>query len=132
MNTKKMRVVLYCRVAHVDQWALENQKNALYGYALEQGYDVQQIVMEQAGGLDIDRPGLRKLLDIVSAGCMDAVLVDSASRISRSPSYYYSFMDSLKSYNVKLFSRMNDTDDIEMLMRTLVKRAKKAAHASRR
>ena len=80
---KKLRVALYCRVAHQDEFSLEAQANLLRHYAEEAGYTIVGVMAEYGSGLTLDRPALAEVTRAVCAGEVDAVLVKSISRIGR-------------------------------------------------
>lgn len=128
-----MKVVMYCRVANDDGFSLEHQKTALTNYALAQGYSVQDTIAEVASGISDNRHGLQKVLAAVSSGDVNAVLVDSVSRLYRSPLMYFDFKHKVESHGAKLLSRMNDTtDETEEIMKAIIASAMKARHTSRK
>lgn len=98
-------VAIYCRVAHEDDYALENQKAKLMEYALGQGYNVKAVVSESVYASDTTRHGLREVCTAISNGDVDALLVNCTSRIYRDISSLYKFIDFLKENDVQLISR---------------------------
>lgn len=131
MDSMIKNVVIYCRVAHTDDFALKNQKAKLMEYALGQGYNVKAIVTETASGIAAERSGLKELLAMVAAGDMDAVLVNNVSRIHRDVATLYKIIDFLKTNDVELLSINGTIDGMDELKRAFVKRAMSVTHVKR-
>lgn len=118
-------VAFYCRVAHSDDFALNQQKDKLMEYALGQGYNVKATVTETASGLNINRLGLRELCTAIAAGGIDAVLVNNTSRVYRDTALLYRFIDFLKANDMQFLSLSEGIVHTEMNMRTLIGKAMK-------
>jgi len=79
-------IACYCRVSTADQ-DLKRQVSAAREYALDRlGADPGELELyrDKSTGTDTARDGYKRLIDGVEAGEVDAVVVKSVSRISRS------------------------------------------------
>ena len=75
------RTVLYARVSSSDQAAdLVRQAERLQGFARKQGWDVDEVVMETAFGLNGKR---RELLRVLGAGGVLRLVVEHRDRLTR-------------------------------------------------
>lgn len=99
---EKMRVVLYCRVAHDDGFSLEAQAVSLRRYAEKNRYTVVGVMAEHGNGLTLDRPALAEVTRAVCAGEVDLVLVNNLSRIGRRWGMTQSYIDLLTAHKVSL------------------------------
>ena len=80
----KLRVAIYCRVAHMDDDAIAVQEKSLRDYAYEQGHnDIATYADNGVSGLNLDRPALSRLETDIAAGHIGMVIVTDLSRISR-------------------------------------------------
>ncbi len=78
------RAVIYARVRSSDQRGdLERQVEYLRQYCAARGYSVVDVLSDVASGLRTDRRGLMKLLDHVTKGEADAVVVTHRDRLTR-------------------------------------------------
>ena len=102
-----MNIAFYCRVAHPDTDALEQQEKMLLRFAEVNGYetDTPRIYLDNgASGQTLNRPGMNKLLADIQAGCVDTVLVKGFSCIVRSNGLLEKWALLLRSHNVRLVS----------------------------
>ena len=97
-----MRAFLYCRVAHDDSFALEQQRFLLQLYAKQAGYTIIGAADEYGSGLTLDRPALQKVTEAVAAGRVDVVLVHNLARIGREWRMTQRYIDLLTRHKVKL------------------------------
>ncbi len=83
---KRVRAVIYARVSSYkqkEQGDLDRQVELLKKYAAEKGYVIVDILTDVGSGLKEDRKGLRKLMEMVSEGRVDVVLVTYRDRLTR-------------------------------------------------
>jgi len=81
-----MRAVIYARVSsrkQVEQGDLDRQVEALKKYAAEQGYEIVAVIKDIGSGLKEQRPGLKRLLRLVTEKRIDVVLVTYRDRLTR-------------------------------------------------
>lgn len=77
----------------------------LEGYVQERGWTVHRHYLDEGwSGTGLDRPGLQSLLEDVEAGLVDIVLVQSMSRLSRSPDVFDEVMRRLRHHGVEVVS----------------------------
>jgi len=105
MENKKSAAV-YCRLAQatqMDDGAMDLQKQQVLQYAAELGY-INPIVYTDNGasGLTYDRPAFSAMNDDIAAGKIDAVIVQSISRIGRSLIETQSWIDRTKRKGITL------------------------------
>jgi putative resolvase len=80
------RCVLYARVSSVRQGQDENlarQTARLREAASTRGYEVVQVITEQASSLNEKRKGMKRLLSLVGEQAVDVVLIESPDRLVR-------------------------------------------------
>lgn len=90
-----MKVAIYCRLSKDDEVrkklsakneseSIRNQKSILIQYAIDRGYDIHDIyVDEDYSGADRDRPAFNRLIEDASQHKFDIVLAKSQSRFTR-------------------------------------------------
>src|ERR671910_936580 len=89
-----MRAVLYARVSTDEQarrgYSLAQQLETLKDYAAREGYEVLEEVSDPGqSGASLERPGMDRVRDLVSAGGVSVVLAQDRDRFSREPAYHY-------------------------------------------
>src|SRR5712692_5323804 len=80
------RCVLYARVSSVRQEQdgnLVRQTTRLQEAAAERGYEVVQVITEQASSLNEKRKGMKKLLALIGEQAVDVVLIEYPDRLVR-------------------------------------------------
>ena len=88
------RAILYARVSTDEQarsgYSLAQQLEALRGYAVSEGYEVLEEVMDPGqSGASLERPGMDHVRDLVDAGGVSVVLAHDRDRFAREPAYHY-------------------------------------------
>jgi site-specific DNA recombinase len=88
------RAILYARVSTDEQaksdYSLAQQLEALREYAAREGYEVLEEVSDPGeSGAYLERPGLDRVRDLVSAGGVSVVLAQDRDRFAREPAYHY-------------------------------------------
>ncbi len=81
-----MRVALYCRIStdeDLQRYSLVNQEASLRRYAEERSWEISGVFVDRISGSKDKRPGLNRLLDSLSNGDADAVVVTEQDRLSR-------------------------------------------------
>ena len=96
------RVWLYCRVAHEDAAALENQKQLLLTYAEKKGYKIVGVTSEAGSGMTMDRPGWNNIIKAAETQTMDAVMAVNCGRIARNTIEYLKCESRLSAYRVAI------------------------------
>lgn len=92
-----MRVVGYLRVSTAEQGTsglgLDAQRTTIAAHAAARGWDVSWVVDEAASAKTMNRPGLRAVLAMLSAGEAGAVVVAKLDRLSRSVQDFSGLLD---------------------------------------
>src|ERR671917_2043845 len=88
------RAVLYARVSTDEQarsgYSLAQQIEALRAYAAREGYEILEEVSDPGqSGASLERSGMDRVRDLVSAGGVSVVLAQDRDRFSREPAYTY-------------------------------------------
>ena len=84
------RAIAYGRVSTdrqvVSGLSLEGQRDTLTAEITHRGWQLVDLVIEEDGesGKDLDRPGIRRVLDRLAAGEVDALVVTKLDRLTRS------------------------------------------------
>jgi len=86
LGKRAERCVLYARVSSVRQEQdgnLSRQTERLKDAANERGYQVVQMITEQASSLNERRKGMKKLLSLIGEQAVDVVLIEYPDRLVR-------------------------------------------------
>ncbi|MCL2300266.1 MAG: recombinase family protein [Firmicutes bacterium] len=97
------RAAIYCRLAQVDDDAMELQKKRVLQFAAELGH-LNPIVYADNGasGITFDRPAFSAINADIAAGKIGAVVVLSSSRIGRNLAETLSWIGKTKRNDVAL------------------------------
>ncbi len=82
----EIKVAIYARVATKKQQReglLDLQVERLRQYCAARGYRIVAVITDVASELDKDRPGIKRLFDLVEGKEIDVVVIESESRLSR-------------------------------------------------
>jgi putative DNA-invertase from lambdoid prophage Rac len=117
------QVAIYCRVSTADQ-SCERQERDLRAYAKRAGQQVVGVFKETASGAKDNRPERRKVLALVQARKIDAVLVTELSRWGRSTQDLVKTLDDLHGWGVSVLAQTGLSFDLGTpngrLMRTIM------------
>jgi len=109
------RAILYARVSTDEQarsgYSLAQQIEALRDYAAHEGYEVLEEVSDPGqSGASLERPGMDRVRDLVTAGGVSVVLAQDRDRFSREPAYTYLLRREFEEHECELKS-LNDRGD---------------------
>src|SRR5918992_3698951 len=109
------RAILYARVSTDEQarsgYSLAQQLEALREYAAQEGYEVFEEVQDPGqSGASLERPGMDRVRDLVSAGGVSVVLAQDRDRIARELAYHYLLRREFEEHGTKIRA-MNDGGD---------------------
>ncbi len=99
---KKIRVLIYYRIARDNSMVMECQKNYLRHWAAEKGYTVVGEISEVGNGIQINRPGLSEAIRASQEKRMDALVVRKLDRLARCPIDTYHLIELLKENGIDL------------------------------
>jgi site-specific DNA recombinase len=109
------RAILYSRVSTDEQarsgFSLAQQLEALREYASREGYEVLEEVQDPGqSGASLERPGMDRVRDLVSAGDVSMVLAQDRDRFAREPAYHYLLKREFEEHGTKI-RPLNDWGD---------------------
>jgi len=109
------RAILYARVSTDEQarsgYSLAQQIEALREYAAREGYEVLEEVQDPGqSGASLERPGMDRVRDLVSAGGVSVVLAQDRDRFAREPAYHYLLRKEFEEYGCRMRA-LNDRGD---------------------
>jgi site-specific DNA recombinase len=109
------RAILYARVSTDEQarsgYSLAQQIEALKDYAGREGYEIlEEVVDPGQSGASLERPGMDRVRDLVSAGSVAVVLAQDRDRFAREPAYHYLLRREFDEHGCALRS-LNDRGD---------------------
>jgi site-specific DNA recombinase len=109
------RAILYARVSTDEQarsgYSLAQQIEALREYAAREGYEILEEVQDPGqSGANLERPGIDRVRDLVSAGGVSVVLAQDRDRIAREPAYHYLLKREFEEHGTKIRA-LNDRGD---------------------
>ena len=81
---------------------MECQKNFLRRWAMDNGYDVVDEIMEVGSGIRLDRPGLSKVMRTIREKRVDTLIVKNMNRLARRSLDAYQILKELKEKGVDL------------------------------
>lgn len=103
-----MRVVIYTRVSSAEQvggYSLEAQEEQCRAWAAAQGYEVIRVFVEPGVSARTDqRPAFQAMVQIVTAGAADAILIHKSDRIARNLLDWLVYRDRLETAGKKILS----------------------------
>jgi site-specific DNA recombinase len=107
------RAVLYARVSTDEQaekgYSISDQLRTLREHAEREGYDVvDEIVDDGYSGANLNRPGLRRVMDLAEGETIDVVLAAKRDRFFRSRFYRLMWDQDMAELGVELLA-LNDT-----------------------
>ncbi len=111
----KKWAILYARVSTEEQvrtgYSLAQQMEALRTYVTREGYEVLEEVTDPGqSGATLERTGMDRVRDLVSAGGASVVLAQDRDRIAREPAYHYLLKREFEEHGTKIRA-LNDRGD---------------------
>ena len=111
----RKRAILYARVSTDEQarsgYSLAQQMEALREYAAQEGYEVLEEVADPGqSGASLERPGMDRVRDLVTAGGVSVVLAQDRDRFTREPAYHYLLRKEFEEHGTKVRA-LNDRGD---------------------
>ncbi|WP_066288706.1 YneB family resolvase-like protein [Bacillus sp. FJAT-29937] len=81
-----MKAIIYCRVSTMkesQETSLARQEEELTELAIKHGFEIVQVIREQASGYDLDRNGIIDLLSLIKDKEIKYVLIQDETRLGR-------------------------------------------------
>ncbi|GIN91126.1 resolvase [Siminovitchia terrae] len=118
-----MNVIIYCRVStekQTQETSLARQEEELVPAAEKWGFQIKAIIQDQSSGYDLDRPGLMEMLDQISVGNIDAVLIQDETRLGRGNAkialIHFLFKEDVKLYTLAHDGELQISETDSMLL----------------
>ncbi|MDL2272971.1 recombinase family protein [Oscillospiraceae bacterium OttesenSCG-928-G22] len=118
MEQQELRVAVYCRVASLDEYAIQRQKEKLLRFAQEQGIEGIAVYMDNGfGGLNFDREGFQQLEADIAVGRIRAVITSDISRIARNYCLASEWIEKVERTGVKLIFVNHPDNEVQSKIR---------------
>ena len=102
-----MRGLAYGRLSRdedSEQESLKNQEQIVVGHMRKGNHKIIDIIMDDnCTGMNFERPGIRRILELARNGEIDAVFVKDLSRLGRHRTLTLEFIDKLKLLGVRKY-----------------------------
>lgn len=116
MNNEKLKVAIYLRIGSYDKQEEEKQRKELQDYCKKNNYKPDKYYIDNGySANDKNRPNYNLLLEDIKQKRIDLILVSDLSRLNRSITDLYDFIDLLNKSNCKL-KTLKDNQDVLALM----------------
>jgi DNA invertase Pin-like site-specific DNA recombinase len=82
----RVNAILYCRVStnkNTQETSLHRQEEELIQLAKDKGFQIVEIIKDQASGYELEREGILNLLSLIKEGNIQAVLIQDETRLGR-------------------------------------------------
>ena len=119
------RAFVYCRVSTEEQsqddhYSLALQEERCRDYAKAKSWRITKVRKDVGSGRNGDRPGFQELLQDVSAGAIDVVIVYRLDRLSRNVRDVYDFLERTRQANVGFVSTSESFDTTTAMGRAML------------
>jgi len=109
------RAVVYCRVAHADEFTMAAQTNLLMRFANAKGYAVDECYCDNGeSGVTLDRPEMNRLLSDIRSGNIKTVIAKDMTRLARDYVLGMKFIDEANKFGVTIVTVHDDIAAISM------------------
>ena len=111
-DNSQLSVVTYARCSSTEQKQrgdIDRQSARILEYAVKRGYRVVDIIKDCGSGLNDKRKGFMKLLELVTSGKVDKVIIENKDRLTRFGFDMLTYM--FRSYDVEIEIVQNRSDD---------------------
>ncbi len=81
MSNRNERAWIYCRTANFNETALDVQRNALIGYAENNGYTLEGLTTDVGNGRELNRNGLKLISEAAEGGMIDVLVVENITQL---------------------------------------------------
>lgn len=119
----KNRAWIYCRIDAPEDThgALKGQRKQLMDYADQMGFETAGCSEDTAGGLEFDRPGLKRFTEAAKQGNINILIIRDLSRIGRSVCEAVEYLNRLKQMGVDVYSPLEGR--LEFTMQNILQEA---------
>jgi len=105
-----LKAIIYCRVStnkKTQETSIRRQKEELTDIARRYQYKIIDTIEERASGYEIDRDGIFKMLDYLSAGKANCLLIQDETRLGRGNTKI-ALIHQLQKLSVKIYTAINN------------------------
>ncbi len=110
----KTRGFVYCRLSRDEDnehESLKNQEDIVVGYLNKNGHEIVDIARDDNyTGMNFDRPGIERMMELVNEKKIDTVFVKDFSRLGRHLSMTLNCIEELKNNGVRIISVTENLD----------------------
>ncbi len=99
---KKLKAVIYCRVANKSQFSIDNQRQILELYCKMRGYEIYNIYIDNGYSSKGFRPAYDLMLKDLKQSQFDVIVACNMDRLNRSFNRLINFMSLLNDYDCRL------------------------------
>lgn len=119
----KKRAWIYCRIDAPEDLhgALKGQRKQLMDYTEQMGFETVGSSEDMASGLDFDRPGLKRFMEIAKQGGANVLIVHDLSRIGRNVCEAIEYLNRLNQMGVEVYSPLEGR--LEFTMQNILQEA---------
>jgi DNA invertase Pin-like site-specific DNA recombinase len=108
--------IIYARVSTDEQarngYSLAQQIEACRAWCEREGYEVLEVITDPGqSGASLERPGMDRVRDLVTAGGVSVVLAQDRDRFAREPAYHYLLRKEFEEHGTKLRALNDRSDD---------------------
>lgn len=99
------RAIIYARVSteeQADNFSLDSQIAACQRYASTHDFDIIATLQDVMSGAKLERPALTEARNLIQAGAIDALIIHTSDRLTRSVAHSLLLRDELKHTGVEL------------------------------
>jgi DNA invertase Pin-like site-specific DNA recombinase len=132
-----MKAIIYCRVSttkETQETSLARQEEELLRLAEQYGFEVMNIIKEQASGYDLERDGILELLELIKDKSVGAVLIQDETRLGRGNAKV-AILHCILKENVKLYSishsgelQLSESDSMVLQIVSMVEEYQRKIH----
>ena len=132
-----MNAIIYCRVStkkDTQESSLVRQEEELSLLAKQRGFEIVEIIKEQASGYELEREGMLHLLSLLKEGKIQAVLIQDETRLGRGNAKI-ALLHCIIKEKVKLFSishngelQLSESDSMVLNIVSMVEEYQRKLH----
>ncbi|KIY23009.1 MULTISPECIES: YneB family resolvase-like protein [Mesobacillus] len=132
-----MKAIIYCRVSttkETQETSLARQEEELCHLADEYGFEVVNIIKEQASGYDLERDGILELLELIKDKAIGTLLIQDETRLGRGNAKV-AILHCILKENVKLYSishngelQLSESDSMVLQIVSMVEEYQRKIH----
>ncbi len=120
----KTRAFVYCRLSRdedEEQDSLKNQENIVLDYINENGHEIVEIAKDDNySGMNFDRPGIKRMKELIKEKRIDTIFVKDLSRLGRNLGKTLNFIEELREKEIRVISVTEEMDSFSDSDETMI------------